>query len=174
MSTRLDCDLLVAGSGAAGLAAAVTAAHRGLRVIVAEKAPVFGGTTAWSGGWIWSPCNPLARRAGIVEDAEAPRTYLGHVLGPHFDAARVDAFLAAAPRMVDFFEQHTALRFDSGTTIPDTYGTLPGRGPVAARSSPRPTARASSAASRAFCACPCARRRFAGSPSRPVRTCVPS
>lgn len=128
MGARVECDLLVAGSGAAGLAAAVTAAHRGLRVIVAEKAPVFGGTTAWSGGWIWSPCNPLARRAGIVEEADAPRTYLRHVLGPHFDTARVDAFLAAAPRMVEFFEQHTSLHFDSGTTIPDTYGTLPGAG----------------------------------------------
>ncbi len=128
MSGYVECDLLVAGSGAAGLAAAVTAAHGGLRVIVAEKAPVFGGTTAWSGGWIWAPGNPLAQRAGIFEDVELPRTYLRHVLGSHFDAARVDAFLAAAPRMVAFFEQHTALRFESGTAIPDTYGNVPGAG----------------------------------------------
>ena len=49
------CDLLIVGSGAAGLSAAVTAAFHGLRVIVAEKEPVFGGTTAWSGGWMWAP-----------------------------------------------------------------------------------------------------------------------
>ena len=50
MATPIDCDLLVIGSGAGGLSAAVTAAWHGLKVIVAEKEPVFGGTTAWSGG----------------------------------------------------------------------------------------------------------------------------
>lgn len=89
MTRGTQCDLLVAGSGAAGLAAAVTAADRGLSVIVAEKDADFGGTTAWSGGWIYAPCNLLARRAGIVEDTSLPRTYLRHVLGAHFDAARV-------------------------------------------------------------------------------------
>ena len=64
------CDLLVIGSGAGGLSAAVTAAFHGLKVIVVEKEPVFGGTTAWSGGWMWVPRNPLARRAGIDEDKE--------------------------------------------------------------------------------------------------------
>ena len=65
----MDCDLLVIGSGAAGLAAAVTAAQHGLRVVVVEKEPVIGGATAWSGGWMWVPGNPLAQRAGIVEDS---------------------------------------------------------------------------------------------------------
>ena len=126
--TTLHCDLLVVGSGASGLAAAVTAAAHGLRVIVAEREPVFGGTTAWSGGWMWVPCNPLARRAGIDEDPSLPREYLRHVLGPHFDEARVDAFLDAAPRMVAFFEEKTALQFEGGTTIPDTYADIPGAG----------------------------------------------
>lgn len=122
------CDLLVAGSGAAGLAAAVTAAHRGLKVVLVEKDAVLGGTTAWSGGWIWAPCNPVAKRHGIDEDASAPRRYLKAVLGNTFDAALVDAFLAAAPEMVDFFETETALQFDPGLQIPDTYGDQPGAG----------------------------------------------
>jgi succinate dehydrogenase/fumarate reductase flavoprotein subunit len=92
----LDCDVLVLGSGAGGLAAAVTAATQGLRVIVAEKEAVFGGTTAWSGGWMWIPRNPLATRAGIHERAEAPRTYLKSELGVQFDAAKVDALLERA------------------------------------------------------------------------------
>ena len=86
----IECDLLVVGSGAGGLSTAVTAAWHGLKVIVAEKEPVLGGTTAWSGGWMWTPLNPLAQRAGIVEDPEAPRTYLRHVLGNNFDEAKVD------------------------------------------------------------------------------------
>jgi succinate dehydrogenase/fumarate reductase flavoprotein subunit len=107
----VDCDVLIVGSGAAGLSAAVTAAWHGLKVIVVEKDPVFGGATAWSGGWAWVPCNPLARRAGIVEDVELPRTYLKHELGERFDPAMIDAFLEAGPRMVSFFEQHTTLQF---------------------------------------------------------------
>lgn len=123
-----ECDLVVAGSGAAGLAAAVTAARRGMRVVVAEKAPVLGGTTAWSGGWIWAPCNPVARRHGIMEDTLEPRRYLEAVLGNNFDADLVDAFLAAAPEMVGFFEDETALQFEPGLKIPDTYGHQPGAG----------------------------------------------
>ncbi len=128
MPADVDCDLLVIGSGAGGLAAAVTAAWHGLNVVVAEKEPVFGGTTAWSGGWMWTPRNPLAMRAGIVEDSEAPRAYLRHVLGNNFDAVKVDAFLDAAPRMVAFFEEKTAVQFEPGLKIPDTYGNAPGAG----------------------------------------------
>ena len=124
----IECDLLVIGSGAGGLSTAVTAAWHGLKVIVAEKEPVLGGTTAWSGGWMWAPLNPLARRAGIVEDIEAPRAYLRHVLANNFDEARVNAFLESVPRMVEFFETHTALQFESGTKICDTYGNAPGAG----------------------------------------------
>lgn len=125
---RESCDLLVAGSGASGLAAAVTAAHMGLKVIVAEKAEVLGGTTAWSGGWIWAPCNPVAKAHGVDENPDAPRRYLEAVLGNNFDPELVDAFLGAAPEMVGFFEEHTALKFDPGLHIPDTYGHQPGAG----------------------------------------------
>lgn len=123
-----DTDLIVVGSGAAGFSAAVTTASHGLRVIVLEKAPVVGGTTAWSGGWIWAPCNPLAVRAGIVEDASAPREYLKGVVGNRFDAERIDAFLAATPEMVTFFETRTTLQFEEGNAIPDTYQDVPGAG----------------------------------------------
>ncbi|QSL93986.1 FAD-dependent oxidoreductase [Ectopseudomonas toyotomiensis] len=122
----LDCDLLVVGSGAAGLAAAVSAAHLGKRVILAEKDAVLGGATAWSGGWLWAPRNPLAQRAGIVEDIEQPRTYLRNELGEHYRPELVDAFLQHCPDMVAFFEQHTALQFVDGNGIPDMHGDTPG------------------------------------------------
>ena len=122
------CDLLVAGSGAAGFAAAVAAAHRGLKVILVEKEDVLGGTTAWSGGWIWAPCNPVAKRHGLDEDMREPRRYLEAVLGNNFNAELVDAFLVAAPEMVAFFEDETALQFDAGMHIPDTYCDQPSAG----------------------------------------------
>lgn len=120
-----ECDLLVVGSGAGALSAAVTAAELGLRVIVAEKDPQFGGTTAWSGGWMWIPRNPLARQAGLIEDIDQPLSYLRHELGDKFDESRARAFLENGPRMVEFFQRKTALQFIDGNVIPDFHGRTP-------------------------------------------------
>jgi len=122
------CDLLVIGSGAGGMSAAVCAAHLGLSVIVLEKESHIGGTTAWSGGWMWVPRNPLAVHAGIVEDLAQPRQYLQSVLGQQYPvhAERLEAFLQHAPHMVQFYLDHTALRFVDGNHIPDFHGNLPG------------------------------------------------
>jgi succinate dehydrogenase/fumarate reductase flavoprotein subunit len=121
-----DCDVLVAGSGCAGMAAAITARHRGLDVLVVEKEPRFGGTTARSGGWLWIPGTSLARAYGINEPSDAARTYLRHEAGNNYDAARVDAFLSAGPEAVDFFTKETALRFDMPLVFPDYHAEAPG------------------------------------------------
>jgi succinate dehydrogenase/fumarate reductase flavoprotein subunit len=121
-----ECDVLVVGSGAAGMAAAVTARHRGLDVLIVEKEPRFGGTTARSGGWLWIPGTSLARAYGICEAPDAARTYLRHEAGNNFDAARVDAFLAAGPEAVDFFTTQTAVRFDMPLVFPDYHAEAPG------------------------------------------------
>ncbi|MGG5752778.1 FAD-dependent oxidoreductase [Zafaria sp. Z1313] len=123
-----DVDLLVVGSGAGGLSAAVTAAYHGLKVLVVEKAEVCGGATSWSGGWAWTPGNPLAKADGVDEDREEFRTYLRHRLGKEYDAERVDAFLEAVPHMVGFFHGKTSLQFTPGAKIRDIYGNTPGAG----------------------------------------------
>src|SRR5438128_8891624 len=107
-----ECDVLVIGSGASGMAAAVTAALHGLKVLIAEKEPRFGGTTARSGGWLWIPGTSLAKSWGINETPELARTYIQHEAGSSFDRERVDAFIDNGPRAVDFFISKTAVRFD--------------------------------------------------------------
>jgi succinate dehydrogenase/fumarate reductase flavoprotein subunit len=121
-----SCDVLVVGSGAGGLATAVSAAHRRLDVLVVEKEPVFGGTTARSGGWMWIPCNAPAKRAGASDSIEQAREYMRHETGAHYDERRVEAFLDAGPKAVDFYEQNTALQFDLGPTFADYHPDAPG------------------------------------------------
>ena len=123
---KIACDVLVAGSGAAGLSAAITARLNGLEVIVAEKQEVFGGTTARSGGWLWIPCNPIGRAAGIGDSLEMARTYLQHEAGNNFDADKVDAFLTFGPRMVEFMVDNTAVKFEMGPLFPDYHPDAPG------------------------------------------------
>ncbi len=123
---REEVDVLVIGSGAGGLSAAVSAAHRGLKVLVAEKEPVFGGTTARSGGWSWIPGSGPALRAGVKDSREAARTYMAHEAGAHFDPARAEAFLDAGPKAVAFFEEKTSLQFDLGPTFADYHPKAPG------------------------------------------------
>jgi len=122
----LQCDLVIVGSGASGLSAAVVAARLGLDVVVAEKEPVIGGTSAWSGGWLWIPRNPLALAAGQVESLDEIRTYLRAELGNSYDEQIIETFLAQGPRMVAFFEQETEVKFFNGATLPDFHGNLPG------------------------------------------------
>jgi succinate dehydrogenase/fumarate reductase flavoprotein subunit len=130
---HFDCDVLVAGSGAGGLAAAVTARKAGLEVAVAEKEPLFGGTTALSGGWLWIPNHPLQKEIGVADSMQDAATYLLHEAGEHYDAERVDAYLRSAPRMVEFFARETAVQFDASATFPDYHPEAPG-GRAGARS----------------------------------------
>ncbi|MCC8957355.1 FAD-dependent oxidoreductase [Bradyrhizobium sp. Pear77] len=123
MSTSVvECDVLVMGTGAAGSAAALTARDAGLDVIMLEKEPVFGGTTAYSGGWIWAPCSPHAKAAGIEDDLDDVRAYVRQEAGNRYDEDRMEAFLEKAPKMVEFFESKTSVRFFVGADFPDYHG----------------------------------------------------
>lgn len=133
-----DFDVVVIGSGAGGLSTAVAAAHGGARVLVVEKAATCGGATAWSGGWMWTPRHRFARAEGVFEDVEAPKTYLRNRIGDNFDEVRVDAYLAGAPEMVDFFEEKTALQFVPGAKVADIHGDTPGAADGHRQVAPKP------------------------------------
>ena len=122
-------DVLVVGTGASGMSAAVTAAYEGLKVLVVDKAPVYGGTTARSGGWLWIPGTKLAKEQGISESAGAARAYLQHETTTHFDAARVDAFIENGPKAIDFFTEKTCVQFDMPPVFPDYHAEAPGGQP---------------------------------------------
>lgn len=125
MTQNFECDLIVVGSGAAGLSCAITAKKRGLDVVVLEKEPVFGGTTALSGGVLWIPLNHHGRKQNAADTVEAVRTYMMQETGSYFDEAAVQAFVENGPRMVEFFERETAMKFIP-TLYPDYHPDVPG------------------------------------------------
>ncbi|MFC0582817.1 FAD-dependent oxidoreductase [Micrococcoides hystricis] len=133
-----EYDVVVIGSGAGGLAAAVSAAQGGARVLVAEKADTCGGATAWSGGWMWTPRHRFAREAGVNESIEEPLTYLRNRLGEHFDEKRVRTYLETAPEMVDFFQEKTALEFVPGAGVADIHEHTPGSATGHRQVAPKP------------------------------------
>lgn len=125
----ISVDVLVVGTGASGMATAITAASRGLKVLVVEKEARFGGTTARSGGWLWIPGTRLAKEQGIHEPEGAARAYMEHETTTHFDAARVDAFLEYGPKAIDFFTQNTCVQFDMPAVFPDYHAEATGGQP---------------------------------------------
>jgi 3-oxosteroid 1-dehydrogenase len=102
-------DVVAAGSGAAGLVAAIRAADAGLRVLVAEKAPLLGGTTAAGGGVMWAPNTHLARQAGYRDSHDDGVAYLTEAAGHVLTREEVEWYISTAPRAVAYLDAETRL-----------------------------------------------------------------
>ena len=125
----VNVDVLIVGTGASGMAAAVTAKAQGLKVLVVEKEALYGGTTARSGGWLWIPGTRLATEQGIEEPAGAATAYMRHEATTHYDEKRVDAFLKHGPEAIEFFTRNTCVQFDMPAVFPDYHAEAPGGQP---------------------------------------------
>lgn len=125
LNANAICDLLVIGSGAGGLSTAITAAKRGLKVMVVEKDSVFGGTTAFSGGVLWIPNNHHGRKQNPEDSHQKAVEYLKNEAGCYYDTDAVELFLEKGPEMVDFFERETDVKFVP-TLYPDYHPTVGG------------------------------------------------
>ncbi len=126
MAPEPEFDVVVAGSGAAGLTAALTAASRGLSVVVVEKDDRFGGSTARSGGGLWVPGNTVLRQAGVRDSPGQARRYLEFVAGDEVAPARQRALLEHGPAMLDLIRTATPLEFAWVPGYADYYPEAPG------------------------------------------------
>ena len=123
-----EVDLIVVGSGAAGLLAAVRAADAGLSVLVVEKAAQLGGTSAISGGDIWIPCNHDQAKAGVQDTLEDAYRYVRTCARGLSSDERILAYLETAPAMASYLGQ-VGVVYRCVPLYSDYYPTLPGARP---------------------------------------------
>lgn len=115
-------DVVVVGSGGAALAAATLAADGGARVLVVEKGPLLGGTTAVSGGVIWIPQNHHMRAAGLADSREEALAYVRRLaMGGEPDPALLEVAIDTAPEMLAYLEANTPVRMMLVPDFPDYY-----------------------------------------------------
>ncbi len=120
-----ETDVVVVGSGAGALTAAVRARDLGCEVLVIEKTPQYGGTSAMSGGVLWLPDSPLIPAAGASDSAEEGKRYLHEVVAEPALAGRIDAFVDNIPAFIDYIHRATHLRFAVLPQFPDMYPDHP-------------------------------------------------
>jgi 3-oxosteroid 1-dehydrogenase len=121
-----EFDVIVVGSGAGGMTAALCAAGQGMSSVVLEKSDLYGGTSAVSGGGIWIPCNDdIAGYGGSDTYAEA-LAYMKHLTAGQVPLARIEAYLKNAPEMVRHLRREFDVKYRGVKLYPDYYPDAPG------------------------------------------------
>jgi succinate dehydrogenase/fumarate reductase flavoprotein subunit len=116
------------GTGAGGLMGAIAAKLNGLNPVIVEKASVWGGTSALSGGGVWIPANPLMAREGVPDSLEEGRAYMDATIGdvgPASSPERRDAYLQQGPQMIAKLEE-LGFAWRRAPRYPDYYPAQPG------------------------------------------------
>ncbi|TXH05813.1 MAG: FAD-dependent oxidoreductase [Nevskiaceae bacterium] len=119
-------DVVVVGSGAGGMTAALCAQGQGLSAVVLEKDSKYGGTSAVSGGGIWIPCNDDIARNGGSDSYEEALTYLKACIGDEVPQEKLEAYLKNAPEMVRYLRNSFGVKYTNVPKYPDYYPDRPG------------------------------------------------
>ena len=133
MATAESYDVVVLGTGAAGLTAAIAAHEAGATVAVFEKADKVGGTTAWSGGQVWIPNNAHMADVGVSDSREQALTYIMSLSRGLLEERLVEAYVDAGPAMIELLEAKTPVQFYAVPGMPDYHPEFPGGSPGGGR-----------------------------------------
>lgn len=123
-----NVDVVVVGSGCAGLTSAVVAAQGGRSVLVLEKAAQLGGTTAAGGGVMWAPANPLMERHGHPDSPEAGKEYLRAATAGAMSEEEIDWYIETSAEAVRFLDEKTRVDY-LPLNRPDYHREWPGSTP---------------------------------------------
>lgn len=130
-SGQQEFDVIVIGSGAGGMTAALCAQAQGLSAVVLEATDRYGGTSAVSGGGIWIPCNDQMAAAGVPDSPGEALTYLKHLTQGEVPQARLEAYIKNASEMVRYLSREFGVNFRSVARYPDYFPDQPGGKPGA-------------------------------------------
>jgi 3-oxosteroid 1-dehydrogenase len=119
-------DLIVLGSGVAGLTAALTASLEGLKTVVLERSSHLGGTSARSSGTVWVPANHHMGPAEAEDDRRNAARYLAALVANRGETSIWRAFLDNAPHMLADLEARAGIVFRPYRSAPDYRQDLPG------------------------------------------------
>ncbi len=122
-------DLLVVGTGAGAMTAALIARDRGGSALLIEKSDRYGGNSAMSGGGMWVPTNHLMDGVGIKDSPEDAWAYLEATTAGAVPAERLRAYLENAPQLVRYLVERSRARFVSLPEYTDYYPNAPGSRP---------------------------------------------
>jgi 3-oxosteroid 1-dehydrogenase len=125
-------DVLVIGSGAGGLLAALVAAESRAEVLIVEKEPLWGGTSATSGAGIWIPASDQARAAGFDDDVEDAFTYVRALSADNVPDANIRAYVENAAPMLRWLGAHSRIQYQA-FPYPDYHAENPGGSPTGFR-----------------------------------------
>ncbi|WP_231909995.1 FAD-dependent oxidoreductase [Corynebacterium cystitidis] len=122
-----NVDIIVIGSGGAGLTAALTAAQKGAQVLVVESLDIVGGATGVSAGAAWIPAHGFSTDALGVEDSiEQGRTYfMGEGRDKILDPEIIDTVLNEGPKVARYVENNTKFGWIPAIW-PDYRSDIPG------------------------------------------------
>jgi len=123
-----EVDLLVAGSGAAAMSAAIAGKNAGLTVLIVESTDKWGGTTSISGGGLWFPNHPDMAKLGKHDSMDKALEYLEACIGdvgPASSPERRRAYLETIPTVYNLFRSK-GLRWALSADYPDYYPDRPG------------------------------------------------
>ncbi|MFD7407856.1 FAD-dependent oxidoreductase [Streptomyces sp. NPDC059866] len=129
-----EYEVVVLGTGAAGLTAALAAASHGASVGLFEKADCVGGTTALSGGVVWLPANRYAAEAGLGDNRTQALTYLEALSNGSMRPEMAETFVDQVEPTLDWLERETPLRLKLVPGYPDYHPEHPGGLPEGGRS----------------------------------------